>query len=143
MTEQRLFVVTAATVAAAWVLVLGGCGTAAADGPATPAEAGPESVAAAAAPVVAKVVFVDQEEACACTRKRIDGTWAALQEALQDHQDLPVERIHGDTQEEQAKVYLDLRPLMVAPGVYFLDADGGLIDQLQGELTATQIAEML
>jgi len=139
MTGTRRVLV--ATAALAWGLALGGCGTAAADGEATQAEAAAE--ATVAAPVVARIVFIDQEEACDCTRKRIDGTWAALQEALQDHQDLPVERIHGDMQEAAAKVYLDQRPLMVAPGVYFLDADGGLIDQLQGELTAEQIAAFL
>jgi len=92
---------------------------------------------------VSRVVFVDQEQACDCTTKRIGVTWTALQEALAGRQDLPVERIHADTQPTEAAPYLELRPMMVAPGVYFLDVDGGLIDQLQGELTAIQIAEKL
>ena len=143
MTSPRLVRITTVTVMVAWVQVLGGCGTAAAEGPVAQPASEPETTVAAASPAVAKIVFVDQEEACDCTRKRIDGTWAALQEALQDRPDLPVERIHGDTQEEAAKAYLDLRPLMVAPGVYFIDAEGGLIDQLQGELTSEQIAALL
>lgn len=93
--------------------------------------------------LVAKIVFVDQEEACDCTRARIDATWAALQLALEGREGLPVERIHGDTQEPEAKPYLEMRPLMVAPGLYFLDADGGLVEQLQGELTEGQIGALL
>ena len=92
---------------------------------------------------VAKIVFVDQEEACDCTRARIDATWSTLQLALEGREGTPVERIHSDTQELQARPYLDMRPLMVAPGLYFLDADGGLVEQLQGELTEGQIGALL
>ena len=104
---------------------------------ATPAQ--PAKVKAA----VAKIVFVDQEVCCKCTRERIDNTWAELTKALEGGPEVPVERIHADSQEEQAKPYLDMRPLMVAPGLYFLDADGGLVEILQGELTAGQIAAVL
>lgn len=93
--------------------------------------------------VVAKIVFVGQEECCKCTRERIDGTWNELTAALGEGSELPVERIHGDSQAALAQPYLDLRPMMVAPGLYFLDADGGLIEMLQGELTQAQIAEVL
>ncbi len=104
------------------------------------ANATPPAVAKAA---VAKIVFVDQEEACECTRKRIDGTWTELQKALGDDPKVPVERIHGDSQEEQAKPYIAMRALMVAPGLYFLDAEGQLLEMLQGELTEAQIAALL
>ena len=103
----------------------------------------PTEQPAKAATAVAKIVFVDQEVCCNCTRERIDGTWAELQKALEAGPEVPVERIHGDTQEEQARPYLDMRPLMVAPGLYFLDADGGLVEMFQGELTEAQIAAVL
>ena len=111
----------------------------------TPAEdaTNPAEHPAEARTAVAKIVFVDQEVCCKCTRERIDNTWAELTKALEGGPEVPVERIHADSQEEQAKPYLDMRPLMVAPGLYFLDADGGLVEILQGELTAGQIAAVL
>jgi len=105
-----------------------------------PAGATPPPEAKAA---VAKIIFVDQEEACACTRERIDGTWAELQKVIEDGPAVPVERIHGDSQEEQAKPYIAMRALMVAPGLYFLDAEGQLVEMLQGEVTEVQIAALL
>jgi hypothetical protein len=92
---------------------------------------------------VARIVFLDQEECCACTRDRTDATWAALQGALENDRQVPVERIHSDTQAELAGPYLTLRPMMVVPGLYFLDADDQLVEMLQGELTAEAIGAPL
>ncbi len=92
---------------------------------------------------VARIVFVDQEECCACTRDRTDATWAALQGALETSPKVPVQRIHSDTEAGAAGPYLALRPMMVVPGLYFLDADGQLIEMLQGELTAEAIGALL
>jgi len=100
----------------------------------------PESSTKAA---VVTIVFLDLEECCECTRERIAGTWAELHKALEGAPEVSVERIHQDSQEEQAKPYLAMRALMVAPGLYFLDADGGLVEMLQGELTEDQIAALL
>jgi len=122
-------------MALACVLGLGlaACGGAKADAPA-------ESTTAAE---VARIVFIDQEECCECTRERTDATWAALSQALETSATVPVERIHSDSQKTEAQPYLDMRPMMVVPGIYFLDADGGLIEMLQGEQTAEQIADPL
>ena len=92
---------------------------------------------------VAKVVFVDKANACKCTRDRIDGSWNALKIALGDGSAVKVERIHLDTESAKAKRYTKMRPLMVIPGVYFLDEKGGLAGMLQGELKPGQIAELL
>jgi hypothetical protein len=94
-------------------------------------------------PKVARVVFIDKENACDCTKKRIDGTWAALQTALGTTATLLVERIHLDTQASQAEAYTLLKPLMVPPGVYFVDARDSVIEMLQGEVTAEQIGTIL
>ena len=103
-------------------------------------------VAAAATPAAtrpAKVVFIDQETACDCTRKRIDGTWTALQAALGQPAALSVERIHLDTQVAKAEAYTLLKPLMVVPGVYFVDEREGVLELLQGEVTQAQVAAVL
>ena len=113
-------------------LALAACGGEQASAQATPAAA-----------AVAKIVFIDQEVCCDCTRERIDGTWAALSKAMEGGAGVPVERFHLDTQEEQARPYLAMRPLMVAPGLYFLDSDGGLVEMLQGELSEGQIGAVL
>lgn len=107
------------------------------------AQVAPAQEPAAAQATVAKVVFIDQEKACDCTRARIDGSWAELQKVLEGGPQVPVVRIHGDSEEELAKPYLDMRPLLVAPGLYFIDAKGGLIEMLQGEVTESQITAFL
>lgn len=111
--------------------------------PAASANAAVEADAPPAARPVARIVFIDQEEACDCTRARIDASWTALQQAIEGREALPVERLHGDTQETEARPYLEMKPMMVAPALYLLDADGALVQQLQGELTESQIAAAL
>ena len=109
--------------------------------PAQPTTSAPAAVASA--PKVAKVVFIDKEHACDCTKKRIDGTWAALQSTLGTPTSLPVERIHLDTEAAQAEAYTLLKPLMVPPGVYFVDGRDAVVDLLQGEVTTEQISAVL
>jgi hypothetical protein len=92
---------------------------------------------------VSRIVFIDKENACDCTRKRIEDTWAAMQAALGTPTTLPVERIHVDTQAAQARVYTLFKPLIVPPGVYFIDEHNAVIDMLQGEVKTEQIAAML
>lgn len=92
---------------------------------------------------VARIVFIDKQTACDCTRKRIEDTWAAIQAALGTPASLPVERIHVDTQAAQAEAYTKFKPLMVLPGVYFVDANNAVVDTLQGEVKTEQIAAML
>lgn len=99
--------------------------------------------AAKSPPKIARIIFIDQEEACECTRKRIEEAWAVLQEVLGDPPKLPVERFHADTQPAQAALYTAAKPLMVPPGIYFLDMHEEVIDMLQGEVTAKQIAAAL
>lgn len=126
-------------------LTMGSCGGPSTDsgtgmaGP-PPADVAVSSTSSApTSAAVARIVFIDQQECCSCTRERIDATWAALQGALEDGPDLPVERIHGDTASDQASPFLEMSPMMVAPAVYFLSGDGALIEMLQGELTPEQI----
>lgn len=88
---------------------------------------------------VARIVFIDKENACDCTRKRADDSWASLEEALGDQPSIPVERIYIDTEEERAAPFQELRPLMVIPGIYFLGEDGSLLEMLQGEVKADKM----
>ena len=92
---------------------------------------------------IARVVFMDKENACACTRKRVDDTWAALQTALGTPPKLPVERIHIDTQAAQAGPYTSAKPLMVPPGIYFVDLQQRVVELLQGEVKAEEITAVL
>ncbi len=115
---------------------------------APPAESEPASEEAKAAPVqvrpqVSRIVFVGQKDACECTRKRIDTTWEALQAVLATGPAVPVERVQLDVHEKKTARYHAMRALIVAPGIYFLDNDGGLIELLQGEVREDQMSEML
>jgi hypothetical protein len=103
--------------------------------PAAPAVSTPTSP-------VARIVFVGKENACECTRAAIDASWAALQEAL-GGASIPVEQLKLDTQSALVAPYRDLQAMMAVPGLYFLDAAGGLAGMLQGEVTADQIRAIL
>jgi hypothetical protein len=92
-------------------------------------------------PKVAQIVFVGQKEACECTRKRIDSSWDELQKVAVNYPHLPVQRLHLDTEASKVAPYLEMRSLIVAPGVYFLDETNGLIEMLQGEVTKAQIGQ--
>ena len=107
---------------------------------------GAPAAAMAATPAtskVARVVFMDKEHACECTRKRVDDTWAELQTALGTPPKLPIERIHIDTQAAQAGPYTSAKPLMVPPGIYFVDQQQRVFELLQGEVKAEEITAVL
>jgi len=92
---------------------------------------------------LARIVFVDQEKCCACTRKRIDGSWKALMAVLGFPPTIPLDRYHLDTQEKQAEPFLSRKALVAAPGIYFLDKAGNILELLQGEVTEAQIKNAL
>jgi len=92
---------------------------------------------------VASIVFVGLKDACQCTRDRIDASWAALEAALSGRPAVPVERIQEDVDTARADEYAKLKPVIVVPGIYFLDEKGGLVELLQGEVKAEQITAVL
>jgi len=110
---------------------------------------GAPAAAMAATPVtpttskVARVVFMDKEHACECTRKRVDDTWAAAPDSPGTPPKLPIERIHIDTQAAQAGPYTSAKPLMVPPGIYFVTSSSAWSNYLQGEVKAEEIAAVL
>jgi hypothetical protein len=114
-----------------------------AKGKAGPAAAMAATPTAPTTSKVARVVFMDKEHACECTRKRVDDTWAALQTALGTPPKLPIERIHIDTQAAQAAPYTGAKPLMVPPGIYFVDQQLRVFELLQGEVKAEEITAIL
>jgi len=127
-------------------LLLAGCrgpdGTTGGPGTTTAGDVSP-SDGAGAGKNVALVVFIGQDQACACTRDRIDKSWKALQEALAGRPGIQVHKLQWDVDEMEAEKYSALKPVMVIPGIYFLDDKGGLAGFLQGEVTAGQIAAVM
>jgi hypothetical protein len=109
------------------------------------AAAQPPASAVKSPPVskLARIVFIDKEKACDCTRKRVEQAWTTLQSALGAPAVLPVQRLHVDTQAAEAAVYTNTKPLMVLPGIYFVDGQGGVVEMLQGEVEAKDIAAVL
>jgi len=109
------------------------------------AASGPPSTAAAPAQPepkgvkVARIVFVGKKNACECTRKRVDDSFAALQTVLEGRSEIAVQRLQVDVDEAGVKQYRELRPIMVLPAIYLLEASGALIDVLQGEVTVEQL----
>jgi hypothetical protein len=110
---------------------------------ATQAVAGEPVAATKPATVTEKIVFIDKEHGCACTQKRVDAGWAALQAALAGKATPTVERLHSDTEAAKAGPYEKLRPLLTVPALYFIDGKGGLVELLQGEVTTAQIQAVL
>ena len=116
----------------------------AATAPPAPVAADPGGSAAATAPTspVARIVFIGKENACQCTRTAIDASWAALQQAL-GGAGIPIEQLYQDTQAAQVAPYKAMQAFFALPAIYFLDASGGLLGQLQGEVTANAIRPIL
>jgi hypothetical protein len=92
---------------------------------------------------VSLIVFVGMDQACQCTRERIEKSWKALQEALGSRSDVQVKRIQWDVDEEEAEKYSAMKPIVTVPGIYFLDGDGRLVELLQGEVESRRIADLL
>jgi hypothetical protein len=95
------------------------------------------------APKATKVVFVGKEHPCDCTRKAIDAGWTALQKALGTPAKLPVERLQVDTEGARVEPYRSQKPIMALPAIYFVDSKDAVLDLLQGEVTAEQVASVL
>lgn len=112
---------------------------------ADPGTPGPQPTAANAhipRASVEKIVFIDMKEACDCTAKRTEKSWAELGKATEGI-DIPVTRIHMDEQDEEAEKYSGMKPYVTIPAVYFLDAEGNLAGMLQGEITQKQVEGMI
>jgi hypothetical protein len=93
---------------------------------------------------VTRIVFVDKEQCCDCTRKRIDKSWRALTDVLgYPPAGVDVERIHMDSQADKAEPYKKQRPIMVPPALYFFDEQGKLLEVLQGEVKSEQIRKLV
>jgi hypothetical protein len=136
---------TVITALLSWAVGCGGKETAEPSAePATPPAApGAEADNGEHSSPVAQIVFVGQKEACPCTRKRVDDTWKMLQGVLADGSKIPVEKIQLDVDEKRYDELDDLKSLMVAPGIYFFDREGKLIELLQGEVDDYKIAELI
>jgi len=92
---------------------------------------------------VIKIVFVGKENACECTRKRVDAAWAELQKALGTPAKLPVELVQIDTERSKVEPYMQQKPIMALPAIYFLDGKNVVVELLQGEVTEAQITAVL
>jgi hypothetical protein len=97
----------------------------------------------AAATKVARVVFVGKENACDCTRKRVEAGWAALQKALGTPAKVLVERLQIDTQGDKVEPYRKQKPMMALPALYFVDGKNVVLELLQGEVTEAQVTDTL
>jgi hypothetical protein len=92
---------------------------------------------------VVRIVFVGKEHACDCTRKKVDTALAALQSVLGTPPKLPIEMLKVDTEEDKVEPYRKQRPMMAIPAIYFVDGKSGVVEMLQGEITAEQIASIV
>lgn len=92
---------------------------------------------------VRTVVFFGQKEACPCTRKRVDRSWEVLSSVMGESGAVEVRRYQLDVDGEEYDKYDDERPVMVPPGIYFLDGEGKIVEMLQGEVDEVQIVSAL
>jgi len=92
---------------------------------------------------VVKIVFVGKQNACDCTRKRIEDSWSALQKALGTPAKLPVERLQIDTDGAQVEPYRQQKAIMALPALYFVDDKATVLELLQGEVTEDQILAVI
>jgi len=73
----------------------------------------------------------------------VETALAALRQVLGTPAKIPVEMLKVDTEEDKVEPYRKQKPMMAVPAIYFVDVKGAVIDMLQGEITAEQIARIL
>jgi hypothetical protein len=113
---------------------------------AEPASATGDNQAVNTAPkpsAVARLAFLDKADACDCTKANIDKGWTALQAALGAGNAVPVDRIHMDTQADQAAPLLAQRKIVAVPALYLLDASGNVLDLMQGDIQEAAVRKAL
>ena len=93
--------------------------------------------------VISQIIFIGKKQACDCTRKQIVTTWNVLNEILKEKPSIPVKRIQLDVDVEETKQMRKLKPLMVLPGIYFINKQKKLVKLLQGEVTKEQIIKVI
>jgi hypothetical protein len=121
------------TARSALFLLLVGCGTAAPD-PAPPAADG-TATQVAPREAVASVVIMEMHDGCACTKGRQLASRAEFDAALAKLAvKPPVTVVYYDTEVEKAQPYWDMAQPVAMPGYYLLDASGGLVEMLQGQI---------
>jgi hypothetical protein len=116
---------------------------AAATSSASSAAAKPAVASKQPASVVTKIVFVDKEHACDCTRKKVATAQAALAQVLGTPAKIPVETMKADTESDKLEPYRRQKPMMAVPAIYFVDEKNTVLQLLQGELTAEQVARAI
>ena len=92
---------------------------------------------------VTKVVFIGQKDSCKCTRERIDKTWPVVDSVLKGYKDITVRKIQIDVEAEEADRYDEMKSIMIAPGIFFMDKDDKLVEMIQGEVSADQVLAAL
>ena len=98
---------------------------------------------AAARPRFGKIVFIGKQDACDCTRTRVQAGWSALQAALEDRPAIPVVQLDIDRDKDQLEPFRRQRPVAVIPAVYFLDEKGRVKELVEGELSAKELEDVL
>ncbi len=92
---------------------------------------------------VAKIVFMDRLDGNADAKAQLDAIWSEVQAAMEAWPHVAIERIHMDAEPRQTSKLLKLHSVDKLPGLFFLDADGGLLEFAQGDVTADQIREIM
>ena len=111
--------------------------------PATKGEPAPK-VEGLAPDAVHRIVLLEKKDCCDCTNERQAKVRDLLQARIEKLAHKPVvETIYTDADADTAQLYLDIKPVMVTPGIYFFDGTDTLKEFLQGELTDKQLLELL
>ena len=134
------------TTTAGWALVLAAGVIACQQDVAAPGQTATTTApsrATAANTKVAKIVFIGKKNACDCTRRRVDDSFAVLKTALGGRSDIAVQRLQVDVDPAGVEQYKKMRPVMVLPAIYLLGGSGTLVDVLQGEVAVEQVRKAI
>jgi|GEM_PF-1347122 len=90
-----------------------------------------------------RIVFVDKEVACACTRKAVDAGWKTLESVVGSKSTVPIKRLFLDKQPAEVAVYRNKRPMVALPAIYVLDKAENIVGMVQGEIKAEELRKLL
>ena len=101
-------------------------------------------VVKAGASKLANLVFIGKKKACECTKTRCQDGLVAVQGALKEAGvDVPIIELFTDVDGPAVEKYRSQKPFVMVPAVYLCNAEGVMLEMVQGDLTVSMVKQKI
>lgn len=102
-----------------------------------------KSVQKSQQPLVSKIIFVDKQNACKCTRAKTENAWNLLNESIKNNKSISLEKVFGDVEPQKIEPFKAQQSFFAYPAIYFLDSQNKVIKLLQGEIDEQSVKAVI